>query len=85
MSEHAVGGVKKLFALAREHLSNAVIGGFFLMLTGFTPEHWVEKFLHAIHLSPEFFRSLSFGIDPRFLAVLFGVAVIVGTIPCCGR
>ncbi len=78
MSEHTVGGVKKLFALVREHLSNAVIGGMFLMLTGFTPEHWVEKFLHTIHLSQEFFRSLSFGIETRNLAVLFGVAVIVG-------
>jgi TolB-like protein len=78
MSEHAAGGAKRLYALAREHLSNAVIGGVFLMLTGFTPEHWIVEFLHAIHLSPEFFRSLSLGIDPRFLAVIVGVAVIVG-------
>ena len=70
MSEHAAGGVKKVFTVAREHLSNAVIGGVFLMLTGFTPEHWIVEFLHTIHLSPEFFRPLSFGIDPRLLAIM---------------
>ncbi|MGB7258432.1 MAG: tetratricopeptide repeat protein [Pseudolabrys sp.] len=78
MNQHSGGGLKKATLLAREHLSNAVIGGLFLMLTGFTPDHLVARALEILHLSPETLKSLFFGIDPRILLVLFGVAVIVG-------
>jgi len=78
MNQHSGGGLKKATLLAREHLSNAVIGGLFLMLTGFTPDHLVARVLEILHLSPETLKSLFFGIDPRILLVLFGVAVIVG-------
>jgi TolB-like protein len=77
MNEHT-GGLKKALHLAREHLSNAVIGGTFIILTGFTPDHLVAKVLEAVHLSPETLRSISLGIDPRILLVLCGMAVIVG-------
>lgn len=78
MSAESATGVKRLFVVAREHLSNALIGGFFIMLTGFTPEHWVGHVLEAVHLSPAALKSLTLGFDPRIILVLVGVAVIVG-------
>jgi len=78
MSAESATGVKRLFVVAREHLSNALIGGFFIMLTGFTPEHWVGHVLEAVHLSPAFFKSITFGLDPRIALVLIGVAIVVG-------
>ena len=81
MSHDARSGAgKKLFTTVREHLSNALIGGLFLMLTGFTPEHWIVEFLHAIHISPDLLKSWAFGLDPRLLLMLFGVAVVIGDI-----
>ena len=81
MSHDARGGAgKKLFTTIREHLSNALIGGLFLMLTGFTPEHWIVELLHALHISPDLLKSWAFGLDPRLLLMLFGVAVVVGDI-----
>jgi adenylate cyclase len=78
MSANASGRGRKMLAVIREHLSNAVIGGFILMLTGFTPEHWIAEFLHAIRLPSDFFKSWFLGIDPRFLLVLLGISIIVG-------
>ena len=81
MGHDARGGAgKKLFTTVREHLSNALIGGLFLMLTGFTPEHWIVELLHAVHISPDLLKSWAFGLDPRLLLMLFGVAVVVGDI-----
>ena len=76
MSGESATGVKRLVVVAREHLSNALIGGLFIMLTGFTPEHWVSHALEAVHLSPDLFKS--FGFDPRVVVVLIGVAIVVG-------
>lgn len=81
MNHDARGGAKKrLFTTVREHFSNALIGGLFLMLTGFTPEHWIVEFLHAIHISPDLLKSWAFGLDPRLLLMLFGVTMVVGDI-----
>jgi len=62
----------------REHASNAVVGGLVLVLTGFTPEHWVANGVEALHLPRNLLASLTFGIDPRLIVVTIGVALIVG-------
>ncbi len=41
----------RIWEKAREHASNAIIGGSILVLTGFTPEHWVAELLQSLHLS----------------------------------
>src|SRR5665647_2346064 len=76
-AEASTSGAKKLVTILREHLSNAVMGGLFLMLTGFTPEHWVVRLLEAIHL-PANWLKLSLGFDPRIVLVFVGVAIIAG-------
>jgi adenylate cyclase len=68
---------KKLVTIVREHLSNAVVGGLILMLTGFTPEHWFVAAIEAVHLPSDALKSWPFGLDPRILLVLFGMAIIV--------
>jgi TolB-like protein/Tfp pilus assembly protein PilF len=78
MSVHGSGHIKKLFAGVREHLSNAVVGGLIVMLTGFSPEDWFVHFMQAIHVPADTLKSWSFGLDPRVLLVLFGVAIIIG-------
>jgi TolB-like protein len=67
----------RVWEKAREHASNAVVGGAILVVTGFTPEHWVAEILHALHLSDVRAQWPSF-IDGRLLVLSAGVAIIVG-------
>lgn len=78
MTEQETSYAKKLLTIMREHTSNAVVGGLFLVLTGFTPEHWIVELLHVIRLPDNVLKSWPFGLDPRFFLVLFGIAIIVG-------
>lgn len=77
MGERSASG-HKLLETVREHASHAFVGGLFLIVTGFTPEHWVDKFLQTVHLSHEDVVRWLFGADPRVLMVLVGVAVVAG-------
>src|SRR5450759_1459172 len=38
-----LGFMGRVWENAREHASNAVVGGAILVVTGFTPEHWVAE------------------------------------------
>ncbi|MEP7173025.1 MAG: hypothetical protein ABI705_05995 [Aestuariivirga sp.] len=78
MSGQEAGYFKKVLAVVREHVSNAVVGGVFLVLTGFSPDHWIVEVLHAIRLPDSILKSWSFGLDPRIFLVSFGIAIIVG-------
>ena len=78
MSGQKSGRSGKIVKTVREHLSNAVIGGLILMLTGFTPEHLFVEAIHALHISEEALKKYSLGLDPRLLLVLIGVLLIVG-------
>lgn len=78
MSDRITSRVKKIVTVIREHLSSAVIGGLFLMLTGFTPEDLFVEAIHSLHLSADTLKKLSLGLDPRLLLVLIGVLLIVG-------
>ena len=69
---------RKIVGAIREHVSSAVIGGLFIMLTGFTPDHLFVEAVHALHLPPDVLNRLSLGLDPRLLLVFIGVAIIVG-------
>lgn len=73
---HFIG---RVLEKAREHASNAAVGGAILVITGFTPEHWVAKILHALHLSDVRSQLPAF-IDGRLLVLSAGVAVIVGDV-----
>ena len=72
-----VGLLARLWGKTREHATNAVVGGGILVLTGFTPEHWVAEVLHRLHLSDLRASWPSF-IDGRLFVLTLGVAVIVG-------
>jgi len=78
VSDRITSRVKKIVTVIREHLSSAVIGGLFLMLTGFTPEDLFVEAIHSLHLSADTLKKLSLGLDPRLLLVLIGVLLIVG-------
>ncbi len=79
MHEHDrnVGPLGRLWEKTREHASNALVGGAILVLTGFTPEHWVAEVLHRFHLSDPRALWPSF-IDGRLFVLTLGVVVIVG-------
>lgn len=66
----------RLWEKTREHASNAAIGGGILVLTGFTPEHWVAELMHAV---PERVRAFwpSY-LDGRLLVLTAGVVIVVG-------
>ena len=73
------GFMGRVWENAREHASNAVVGGAILVVTGFTPEHWVAEILHALHLS-DVRSQLPSVIDGRLLVLSVGVAIIVGDV-----
>ena len=55
------------WAVARVHASTAFAGGLVLVLTGFTPEHWVAYAFHAFHLPEGLFSRWPSGLDPRLM------------------
>jgi adenylate cyclase len=73
------GFMGRVWENAREHASNAVVGGAILVVTGFTPEHWVAEILHTLHLS-DVRSQLPSVIDGRLLVLSAGVAIIVGDV-----
>lgn len=72
--------VAHLWAIARVHASTAFIGGLVLVLTGFTPEHWVAYAFHAFHLPEGLFSRWPSSLDPRLIVVLLGIAIIVADV-----
>lgn len=72
-----VGLIGRVWEKTREHASNAVVGGGILVLTGFTPEHWVATLLDRLRLSDVRSYWPAF-IDGRLFVLTLGVAVIVG-------
>jgi adenylate cyclase len=68
--------LRRLWEMTREHASNAAIGGGILVLTGFTPEHWVAELMHVV---PERVRAFwpSY-LDGRLLVLTAGVSIVVG-------
>lgn len=71
------GMIGRLWEKTREHASNAVVGGGILVLTGFTPEHWVAEILHRLRL-PDVRSFWPSFVDGRLFVLSVGVAVIVG-------
>lgn len=66
-----------LWAKAREHASNAFVGGLVLVLTGLTPEHWMAHALQAIHLPEGLSLSWLAGLDLRLVLFALGITIIV--------
>jgi len=77
--QHAneAGLLARLWEKIREHASNAVVGGAILVLTGFTPEHWVAEILRKLNLSDvrSFWPAF---VDGRLVVLTAGVVIIVG-------
>lgn len=59
-----------LWTTAREYLTHWFTAGVILTLTGFTPDHWVERLFHGLKLDN--LRDALPAVDYRLLAV--GVA-----------
>jgi hypothetical protein len=77
MTNRAAGKpARQLWHVLREHLSQAVIGGGVLVLTGFTPEHWAAETIHALRIPPAWMHFAA-GFDLRIVLVLAGIAIIV--------
>lgn len=71
----------RAFRYFKEYASNALIGGLFLLGTGFAPEQWVTKVLGGfgvLHDSP--LEQWLLRADLRFVAVIVGMLVIVGDV-----
>src|SRR5690348_5286503 len=64
--------------VARDYATHAAIGGAFLVLTGFAPEEWLARVVHAVHLPDGALHLWTAGIDLRVAAVVVGMTVIVG-------
>jgi hypothetical protein len=62
-----------LWTTAKEYLTHWFTAAAILTLTGFTPDHWVERLFHAVNLDG-ILESLP-AVDYRLLAVGVGVAV----------
>jgi adenylate cyclase len=69
-----------LWETARVHASTAFVGGLVLVLTGFTPEHWVAYVFHASYLPEGLFSRWPSGLDPRLVVVALGIAIIVADV-----
>lgn len=79
MGGKRTGALAWVWEKCREHATNAAIGGGVLVLTGFTPEHWVAEVFHRLHLS----RMASFWpayLDGRMLVLGSGAAIIVADV-----
>jgi pimeloyl-ACP methyl ester carboxylesterase len=68
----------RVWHLVREYATHAAIGGAIVTLTGFAPEEWLARVVHATHLPEDMLHLWSADIDLRTVAVVVGVAVIVG-------
>jgi adenylate cyclase len=66
--------------VARVHASAAFVSGLVLVLTGFTPEHWVTYAFEAFHLPVGLFSRWPSGLDPRLIVVTLGIAIIVADV-----
>jgi len=72
-ADHPTRPLKHALATAREHLTHWFTAGAILTLTGFTPDHWVERLFHGLKLDG--LRDLLPAVDYRLLAVGIGVAI----------
>lgn len=70
---HPTPPLKHVLTTAREYLTHWFTAGVILTLTGFTPDHWVERLFHALKLDD--LRDSLPAVDYRLLAVGVGVAV----------
>ncbi len=69
---------KRLYATAKEYLTHWFVAGVIVTVTGFTPDHWVEKLLHYLQLWG--LGASMPDLDYRLLAVGAGVAIITANI-----
>jgi TolB-like protein len=66
--------------MVREHISQAVVGGAIVALTGFAPEHWFAEVLKAIHIPETLLNAWPASVDARLAVVSLGIAIIVGDV-----
>ncbi|MGK2940299.1 MAG: tetratricopeptide repeat protein [Immundisolibacter sp.] len=62
-----------LWETAKEYVTHWFTAGVILTLTGFTPDHWVERLFHGLHLDA--LRDALPAVDYRLLVVGIGVAI----------
>ena len=72
-ADHPTAPLKRVLTTAREYLTHWFTAGVILTLTGFTPDHWVERLFHALKLDD--LRDSLPAVDYRLLVVGVGVAV----------
>jgi adenylate cyclase len=70
---------KRFWTTAREYLTHWFVAGLIVTLTGFTPDHWVERLLHYFKPLHEFGPYFP-AIDYRLLIVGAGVAIMTANI-----
>jgi TolB-like protein len=68
----------RVFHTAREFLTHWVIGGVFILATGFAPEHWFAHLAEHLHLPERVIHLWPNVLDIRAVLVFAGVAIIAG-------
>jgi pimeloyl-ACP methyl ester carboxylesterase len=71
-------GSGRLWHIARDYATHALVGGSILLLTGFVPEEFLAHVVREAHIPADFLHLWSTGIDIRVAAVVVGMSIIVG-------
>ena len=57
--------LKRIWHVAREHLTHWIVAGAILAATGAAPEHWLADLFHDVHLPTDGLHLWGAGIDLR--------------------
>jgi TolB-like protein len=72
--------LKRIWHVAREHLTHWIVAGAILAATGAAPEHWLADLFHDVHLPTEALHLWTAGVDLRVVLAGLGLALIAGDI-----
>ena len=64
----------------REYLTHGVVAGLNVALTGVAEDHWMADLVNDLHMPANALHLWNAGIDVRWLAIGFSLALVVGGI-----
>lgn len=72
--------VRHLWHKGREYVTHWAVAGLIVAATGVAPDHWMADLVNDLHIPEDALHLWNTGIDARWLAVGFGLALVVGDI-----
>jgi len=72
--------VKHIWHTAREYMTHWMVAGLIVAATGAAPEHWMAHLVEELHLPDDALHLWSTGVDPRWVLLGIGLALVVGDI-----